>query len=165
MKPTLYNLTGDFLQLQERLDDPDEDIQAIEDTLEAIEGNIVVKASNIVQVLKNLSSPIQAIDAEINRLKAKKTAIQAKTDRLKDYIKTNMEAMQLDKIETDLIKIRLQNSPPSCERTAHLEDIPEEYTTTEIVVTVNKKKAIADLKAGKEIPGLELRQGKHLRIS
>ena len=163
MKPTLYDLTGDFLQLQERLDDPDEDIQAIEDTLEAIEGNIVVKASNIVQVLKNLSSPIQAIDAEISRLRAKKTAIQAKTDRLKDYIKTNMEAMQLDKIETDLIKIRLQKSPPACEI---VEDskVPKEYEITEIVVKLDRKKAIIDMKAGKEIPGLELRQSSHIRI-
>ncbi len=107
MKSTLYDLTGQYLQLQEMLGDEGEpDAVCLQDTLEAIEGAIDKKAESIVYVMKNLSAPITAIDDEIRRLKAKKEVIQHGVDRLKDYIKTNMEAMGLDKIETDLLKIR-----------------------------------------------------------
>ncbi len=165
MKPTLYDLTGQFLELQEMLGDEGEpDAVCLQDTLEAIEGAIDKKAESIVYVMKNLSAPITAIDDEIRRLKAKKEVIQNGVNRLKDYIQRNMEEMRVDKIETDLIKIRLQNSPPSCVITAAAVFVPEEYKITEIVVTVDKKKAIADMKAGKEIAFMELKQGKHLRI-
>ena len=165
MKPTLYDLTGDWLRLQEMLAEPDGDTDGyLQDTIEGIEGVIEQKAVNIVHVMKNLSAPIVAIDEEIKRLRGRKEVIQHGVDRLKDYIKTNMEAMQLDKIETDLIRIRLQNSPPSCEVVGTLALVSNEYKTTEIIVHLNKKKAIAAMKDGKEIAGLELRQGKHLVI-
>lgn len=163
MKP-LYALTADWLAVQELLgEDGEPDWIYLQDTLESIEGAVEQKAANIVYVIKNLSVPITAIDEEIKRLRGRKEVIQHGVDRLKDYIKTNMEAMNLDKIETDLIKIRLQNSPPSCEVT-NQDFIPREYTTSEVVIHLDKKKAIADMKAGKQVAGLELRQGKHIRI-
>ncbi len=165
MKPTLYDLTGQFLELQEMLGDEGEpDAVCLQDTLEAIEGAIDKKAESIVYVMKNLSAPITAIDDEIRRLRAKKEVIQNGVNRLKDYIQTTMEAMELDKIETDLIRIRLQNSPPSCE-VVDESLVPDEYKETEIVIHVNKVKAKSDMKLGAKIPGFELKQGRHLRIS
>lgn len=168
MKPTLYDLTGDWLRLQEMLAESDVDGELeggyIEDTLEAIEGAIDKKAASIVYVMKNLSAPITAIDDEIRRLKAKKEVIQNGVNRLKDYIQTTMEAMELDKIETDLIKIRLQNSPPSCVLADADAVVPDEYKITEIVVSLDKKKAVKDMKQGIKIPGLRLFQGRHIVI-
>lgn len=40
----LYELTGQFLILQQMLEDPDAEIDVIKDTMEAVEGEIEVKA-------------------------------------------------------------------------------------------------------------------------
>ncbi len=40
----LYELTGQFLQLQQMLEDPETEADVIKDTMEAVEGEIEVKA-------------------------------------------------------------------------------------------------------------------------
>ena len=166
-KTSLYTLTTAYSELQQQLEDSliVENIEYITDTLEGIDGSIQKKCENIVYVMKNIEVPIVAIDAEIERLKKKKESIKNNMQRLKDYIKQGMEISGIDEIKTDLITIRLQNSTAKIDCGADmLSNVPEEYFTTEIIRKFNNKKAVDDLKAGKEIVHLKLIKGKHIRI-
>ncbi len=161
---TLYDLTTDYYKLQEMLSDGTIDEQVIKDTLESIDGAIEKKASSVVWVMKNLNAPIKAIDDEIERLKRKKESIKNNTDRLKDYIKYCMESAGIDEIKTDLITLRLQKNNPGVEVTSR-DDVPKEYTHTNIEIFIDKNKALKDLKEGIDIAGLKLKEEKkHLRI-
>jgi len=167
MKTSLYELSTTYSELQQQLEDSliVENIEYITDTLEGIDGSIQKKCENIVYVMKNIEVPIVAIDAEIERLKKKKEAIKNNMQRLKDYIKQGMEIAKIDEIKTDLITIRLQNSPFKVDCGSNLfANVPEEYFTTEFIRKFNNKKAIGDLKTGKQIAHLKLTQGKHIRI-
>ncbi len=159
----LYEISDDISELK-RLEEQDEiDEQTLNDTLESLQLSFNDKAEAITKVLKNISAPIQAIDEEIKRLQARKKIIENNVERLKDYLKINMQIAKIDVIKTDLITIRLQNAPPSVE----IEDassIPEDYKKVKIISEIDKKKIIKDLKAGKEVSGVKLKQKKYVRF-
>jgi len=165
----LYALVEEFEQFQKFIEeDEDEaiDEKTKEDTLEAINLSIEKKCENIVLMIKNISMPLTAIESEIVRLQAHKTSIVKQVNWFKNYVKTAMENMQIDKIETDLIKIRLQNSPISVDDDHIDKDkLPADYIKTEIIQTIDKKKILEDHRKGyTEIPGVVFLQNKHIRI-
>ena len=164
----LYTLVGQYQQLAERLSNLDLDATTVADTIEAsgITDDIAQKATGIEMVARTMEMHTPAIDAEIERLQALKKQRQNAAKGLRDYLKTNMIAAGIDKIESPLFKIRLQNNPPAVD-VFEAGLIPTEYMTyPEAPPAYPNKKAIADkLKAGTDIPGARLVQGQSLRVS
>ena len=158
----LYKMTDDFVELQNMLDENPEDEYVIQ-TLDSIKLEIDDKAANIVSLMKNITTPIPAIDDEIKRLQELKKSIQNTEKRLKEYLQYQMEKMGIEKIETDLVTIRLQKSPPSL-IVDNPNIIPEEYKKTEIIISTKTKELKEALKQGAEVPGCHLVSRKHLRI-
>lgn len=153
----LYELAGQYRALAELADDPDMPAQALADSLEGLEGEIEVKAEALLQVVAGLDGDTGAIDAEIRRLQHRKQVIANRAQRLREYLRENMEATGIDKIECPLFKITLTKPRPM----AVINDesqIPDRYIKT--IRTPNKTAILADLKTGKQVPGCALGETK-----
>ena len=91
---TLYELTEEFLRLQQWLEeDETENDQALTDTLEMISQDFEQKADGYGMVIRNLKADSAAIKAqedilmeEIKRLRTKRTGIDNNTERLEDAL-------------------------------------------------------------------------------
>ena len=105
MSMSLYDLTGNFLVLQEMMSDPDVDPETIQDTLEAMDGDYEEKLENYGKVITNLSILAAGIDEEEKRLKARKKTINNQIDRLKKNIKESMIALGKKKVKRSCILI------------------------------------------------------------
>ena len=80
-----------------------EEDEEIKNTLqEMVKMELQEKAANIVKVIKNKESDIEAIDIEIKRLQAIKKQQESKMQQFKEYVLYNMQAMNLDKVQTPL---------------------------------------------------------------
>lgn len=164
----LYQLAGKYQQLAERLANMDLDATTIADTIEStgLPDEIAQKGAGIEMVARTFEMHVPAIDAEIARLTALKTSCAKKAQGLRDYLKANMLAMGIDKIETPLFKIRLQNNPPTVE-IYEPGLIPAKYMTHPVAPppAPDKTAIKTALKAGFEVQGAKLNAGVRLVVN
>jgi hypothetical protein len=164
----LYEMAGAYRQLMETLSEGDFDATTIADTVEAsgIVDDIAQKAAGIEMVARSLEVHVPAVDAEIERLTALKKRRQNAAKGLRDYLRANMQAMGITKLESPLFVIKLQNNPAAVD-VFEPGLIPAEFMTQPAPPPpAPDKKAIAGaLKAGIDIPGARLVQGQRLAIS
>lgn len=164
----LYTLTGQYLDLADQLADLDLDAVTVADTIEAsgLTDDIAQKATGIEMIARGLEMHTPAIDAEISRLTALKTGRVKKAAALRQYLLTNMQAANIQKLESPLFKISLQNNPPAVE-IYEPGLIPAEYMTKPVAPppAPDKTAIKAAIKAGTEVPGAKLSQGQRLVVA
>ena len=139
---TLYELTGQFLELLEMMDDPDIDEQVIIDTLEGVSGEIEVKADNYAKIIAELQSRTSAINLEIKRLQDRKKMIENNIDRMKDSLKQAMVTTGKTKFKTDLFSFSVQKNGGALPVIVTVD--PDQLPAEMVVITKTPdKKAIA----------------------
>lgn len=168
--PALYQLTGEFLALANKLSDMDMDEATIRDTLEGSEEQmaIEVKLQGYEMVARTIEAPVAAIDAEIARLQALRSSVVKRSDALRARMLDAMVAMDVQKITCPLFQISRRNNP---EKTVILDErlIPAEFMRTPEPPPPPKpapdKTAIkAALKAGQEVQGAKLERSERLVV-
>lgn len=163
----LYQLTGQYQQLLSTLSGLDLDAGCVADTLEAsgLVDNITDKAVGIEMVARSLEMSVPAIDRELIRLESLKAQQILKAQGLRLYLRTNMQACGITKIESPLFKISLQNNPQSVD-IYELGLIPGEYMRQpETPPPAPDKAAIKTaLKEGINVQGARLIQSQRLAI-
>jgi chromosome segregation ATPase len=164
---TLYQLTGERLALQTKLQEMNLDEDTIHDTLEGEALAIEAKIESYGFVIKNLRAPVIAIDDEIKRLQERKKAFDRQADRVEAWLKDNMVKCGIKKLECPAFTIAIQDNPPS----VFVDDeakIPKEYmrqAIPKIPPPEPDKVAIAKaIKEGKEVAGCHLNQTQRLVI-
>ena len=162
---SIYEITDDFLRIQEMMEDPELDPQTLADTLEAIEGELEVKAENYAKVMKNLEGDIAAIKAEIDRLTSKKKAIENNIKNMKATLQSVMEMTGKTKFKTDLFSFGIQKNAPSVVIDVEdVRDIPEDYLKFK-EPEVDKTAIKAAINDGVDLSGIaHLEQSQSLRI-
>jgi len=139
--------------------------EGLEARLDEVTLALEKKAVSIGKLVKNIHGDEVALDDEIKRLTKKKQARVNLQNRLKDYLKENMEKAGITKIANPVCQIRIQaNSQPTLildERTEwpaqFCDVIPER-------LELNKAKLKAALTAGEKVEGAEIHKGSHLRV-
>jgi hypothetical protein len=162
---SIYEITDDFLRIQDMMEDPELDPQTLADTLEAIEGELEIKAENYAKVMKNLEGDIVAIKAEIDRLTAKKRAIENNIKNMKATLQSVMEVTGKTKFKTDLFSFGIQKNAPSVVIDVEdVRDIPEDYLKFK-EPEVDKTAIKAAINDGVDLSGIaHLEQSQSLRI-
>lgn len=158
----LYEITEDFERLREMASDPDVDPEAIRDTMEAIEADFEDKADGYAKVIRMLETDEDGLDAEIKRLQARKSAVSGNKGRIKDALEKAMRQTGKTKFKTLLFSFGIQKNPPSVAILKE-DSVPIDY----LVVPdpqPDKKRILAELKAGAKFDWAELRQTEALRI-
>ena len=161
---TIFELTSEYLQLLEMLEDPDADEQLITDTLEAIDGEIEHKADNCARVLRQMDADAKAIKAEEERLYNRRKSLENRSDWLKHRLQTLMEITGKTKIKTEFFSFGIQKNPVSVFIDTDEANIPAQYLIQQ-APKVDKTKLKEDLKNGVDLEGIaHLEQTESLRI-
>ena len=139
----------------------DEDLpeEAIVDTLEAIEGEIQVKGENIALLVQNWESDILALTEHKKKIDQKIKSRKNRIEYLKDYLRENMEATGIKKIECPLFSISCVKGRDVVAVT-DVEALSDEYIRLTVKEEPDKKKILEDLKAGTTVQGAIISQAK-----
>jgi len=166
--PSLRELTGERLVLQRKLDELDFDQQTITDTLEGESTALQEKVESYGYVIKNMESFVESIKAEEDRIAKRRKIYESRVGHIKEWLKTNMIACGITKIECPAFTIAVKQNPPSVV-VDEIEAIPMAYMRTPPIVipeSVPDKKLIADaLKAHLSVPGCHLVRSSRVDIS
>ena len=158
---TLYELTGQFRELLELVEQGEVDPEMLADTLEGLEGEIEIKADGYAKVIRELEGKTAVLKDEIDRLSKRKSVIENNIKNLKQALETAMRATGKTKFKTDLFSFNIQKNPPKLVIDKP-EEIPEEYLIPQ-EPKINSK-AIKDMLKEKELPFAHLEQSESLRI-
>ena len=159
----MYELNEMYSNVWELAGDETADLESLEVALKNIEASIESKAENTAKLIKNMDAHILALKEEEKRLAGKRRALENKQGNIKSYLEYQLLSMDINKVETDLFTVALQNNPPSVKFTDETL-IPDKYKHIVTTVNIPKKAILDDLKAGAVVAGAEIVQSKSLRI-
>ncbi len=155
----LYQLTDNYLRVQELLEE--NKTEAVEDTLDALTDGFHDKAENIVKIIKSLAADAEMAGKEAKRLLKRKQALENNVQKLKTYLQTEMERMEIRKINSTLFTIQIQKNPASVE-------IVDEALLKPFFLLqepkIDKKRIAEILKSGEEVKGARLVESESIRI-
>lgn len=157
----LYELTQNYLNLLNLLENPDVPKDMIENALEEAGGDITEKVENTVKVIKTLENEVEAHKKEIDRLTGNKRTLENRISYLKDNLEGNLRLVGVKEVKTGLFTVSIKKNPQSI-KIIDLKAIPKDYIKT--TETVDKVKLKEDLKNGFEINGATLERTESLKI-
>lgn len=150
----IYELTQDFLTIQEMMEDPELDPQTLADTMEAVEGELEIKAESYAKIMKNLEGDVEALENEIRRLTSRKKAIEENIKRMKTALQGMMEITGKTKFKTDLFSFGIQKNAPSVVIDVEdIYDIPEDYLKYK-APEINKTAIKEAIQKGENLEGI-----------
>jgi hypothetical protein len=144
------------------------DEETFRDTLEAIGEALEDKLQNMVYVMRLIESDIELVKAEEQRLAASRKTMENKIQSLKNMM---IDAVKVVDSETN--KVQFKGNPliksVYIQKTKSVdiydeELIPEDYKNEKVVVSVDKKKLLAELKKEEFIPGAAVKETEGIRI-
>lgn len=159
MKVSLYELTNDFEEVMQLLENEDIPYEQWKELHDHILGLIKDKSENTIKFIRNLETRIEMAKKEEERLKSYRKIEEKKLQRLKDYIINCLKETDLKSIETGIGRISLRKAPVSVEIDEDL--IPKKYQNKEIVYKTDKKAVKELLLEGKVIKGARLIDDKY----
>lgn len=166
MSTPLYSLSKDLATINDEIINADGEISAdLEKRLDAVNLQLTEKATGLRKWMAIIEGDGGILDDEIKRLQRIKKQNENLHERLKAYIKLNMEVADLKKIETPIGTFTIAKNPASVEVVSE-EMIPETFKD-EIPahMEINTKHIKEALDEGYDVPGAKLITNKtHLRI-
>lgn len=166
MTNELYDLTNALAQIETTIEDAGGELtDDLEKALDAANMDFKSKVENIGKWICNLDGTEDMLDAEIKRLQARKKGHEHLKERLKEYVKMNMEKVGKTKIEYATMTVSIQSNPPSVDIVDALAIPARFYTVVPAYNVLDKKAVLTALKAGETIEGAVLIKDKtHLRV-
>lgn len=161
----LYELTEQYLALQEMAYDPEVDEQVFQDTMEGLWGEIEDKADCYAKIILGMKADIEALRAEEMRLAARRKGLETRSSQLKDNLEANMRDMGKMKFKTALFSFNIQKNGGLQPLVIDglIEDIPGRFLIPQPPVPNNE--AIRSLLAEKQVEWAHLEpRGESLRI-
>lgn len=127
----LYEIADEYLDLLDELEEAAEANDGIipdglNARFDALSGTVEQKCVRSAGALEAIKAHTAAIGAEIGRLQSLKQSATRHGDRLRDYLASNMQRIGMRRVDSPLLKTRIQLNNPSCDA----EDptlVPDEY--------------------------------------
>lgn len=158
---TLYQLTDEFLEIQELLQNEEIDPSFIDDTLESLIFELEQKADGYAQVRKNVFNDINIIKEEEKRLKNRRLAYEKNLERLDKAIEKSMIVTGKTNIKTSLFTYQIRTNPPSVVIDDE-EQIPNQFRIEQ--PSKIDKSTLKDFLKKHKTPYAHLEQSKSLKI-
>lgn len=175
----LYEYVDEYQTVLDWIEEHEEQIVAaggvlppeLESLLDDITGAVTEKVKRIALLIQNLTASQKAAAAEAQRLTALAKGYERKADSLKAYLKLQLQRLGLPRLETDVVKVRIQQNGRPSIRPVDPAKIPEAYQR--VVIELDGDKAYQALKLANclpdkpgrvEIEGLVVELGDHVRI-
>lgn len=153
---SLYNITNNFVSIMDKVENGEISEEEYNELGQELAIELQNKSVNLVAYVRNEESLIEAIKVEEKRLKEMREKTECKIDRFKQYVKENMEKLNLTKIPTELGNLTIAKNPLSIE-IENEDEIPEQFKQ-EIVTTKIDKTAIKKYfkETGEILPGIKI---------
>lgn len=163
----LYELTEAYRTLADlAFAESDEDGAIGQDfvaVLSNLTDDIDTKLAALCRLVRELEQTEAAAKSEAMFFRDKASRAGVAVERLKAYMKENLESIGEKKRKVDdVFTVAIQNNPPGLD-VFDLNAVPKSFDLPTVRV-VDKDKIKTLLKAGTEIPGCVLTNGTHLRI-
>ncbi|MFI3171412.1 MAG: siphovirus Gp157 family protein [Eubacteriales bacterium] len=158
---SLYELTGQALELLEMAEEGVLDQKIINDTLEGLEFEIEEKADCYAKIINELNGDVALLDAEIKRLTERKNSKKSNIESLRKNLENSMIALDKKKFKTPLFSFGIQKNPAS------VEIDNEDLIPNRFIIHPEPKLDKAAIKAfikDKEVDWAHLNQTESLRI-
>ena len=159
----LYELTGQYTQALATLDDMDLPAEVVTDTLEGLKGSLEEKSLNVARFFQNVESSIVAMKDAEKRMAARRKAAENRVTRLRHYLKYNMDASGIVRIECPDFVIAIQNNPAAVVIDS-ADALPDDYTVEKTTVSPDKKLIKQAIQDGYTVTGAHLETGTRLVI-
>ena len=160
---TLYELTGQYKQLLDLMEDPDIPEEAVRDTLEGIGGEIEEKADAYAKIMRQLQAEADAIEKEEERLNDRRDMLMSRVARMKEALMESMRATGKTKFKTTLFSFGIRKASQKRLVIDHEETVPDKYWVQPPKV-IDRKMLKEDLTHG-DMPGVaHLEQSEYLSI-
>ena len=159
---SIYELTADFLKVQELIEEGELDQETLSNTLECLDYEIEEKAEGYAKVIKNLTADVEGLKAEEERLFNKRKIIENNINNLKKNLEQAMILTGKKKFKTDLFSFNIQKNPPSV-KILDESKISEEFKIPQ-PDKIDNKGILQELKKGTILDWAEMVQGESLRI-
>ena len=141
---TLYELREEYKAVLAMMEDPDADMELIQDTLEGLDFDIEEKVEGYGTMLEQLESDIARLDAEAKRMQNRRRGIESHMNRLRDYLLKAMLETDKKTIKTTHYTVTVRQTPD----VLVVDDpfsVPEEYYVPQ-PAKLDRKKLLADMK-------------------
>lgn len=139
---------------------PEHLVQLLDDA----EGQFKDKVERVALYVRSLVAHAAAVKSEEQRLATRRKALENGADRLKAYLKAQLEAAGMPRVEGTLATVRIQQNPESMRFTGAPDAAPEQYRR--VTVSVDLAAAKADYKSTGTLPdGFVVERGTSLRIA
>ncbi len=163
MKP-LYEITSDYIDLDNKLREQDEINEELMQQLDSVNDSMQNKVINIGALIKNMEAEAQSISSAVELMKTRQQRLNNKAQYLKDYLKYNMEVWQVNEVKSPYFDIKVKTNPPSV-LVEKEELVPREYFKENVTYILDKIKLSFALKNNEEIPGASLIRKTRLEIA
>lgn len=157
---TLYHISNDILnkkdELQQMLDDgiePSLD-QAIE--ILDLQSDLTEKLKGYAHIIHQKTTGIDVLDSEIKRLQAIKQKEQNRIEWLQRTMIYAMQTHNLEKIDDNILPIKLRHNAPSVIVYCEVKDLPDEFIRSKTTVEADKTALKQALKDGLKLDGVKL---------
>jgi hypothetical protein len=156
MSTSLYDLTNEFLEVMNRLEELIEDEQTLNDTLDSLKAPLEEKAENIIKYMRSLESLAQAKKDEAKRLQESAASDLKKAERLKSYLDENLKRAGLKNLQAGVFEVKYKKGSEVVDISDDVDFYSLPASIVKIKKEVSKTEAKKLLKEGNEIPGISL---------
>ena len=158
----LRELTADQKAILARVENEEFTLEEVSDHLDMLKECRAEKIENYLHVINRLQSEEEVVKVEIERLQAMRAVKQKALENVKAWLLMSMA--DGEKHEFDLFKVSRVKGREVLQVNS-TNNIPQKYQTVKTTQTIDKRGLLASLKAGEDIPGVEIATGKaSLRI-
>jgi len=162
MATPLYELAHEYKAAFDNMQELGIDETTIEDTLEGLSGDLNTKCVNTMKYALRLEDEAIAAKTHIDRMTAAYKSKYNLSDKLKDYVKTNMIVAGIKSVPSDFFTLSIQSAGSS----VIIDDealLPAVYQVTKTTITPDKRAIKDALKLG-DVAGVHLEYGFSLRV-
>lgn len=153
---SLYNITNQFIELMDKAESGELTEEEYNALGEQIATELQNKSTNIIGYIRNSELLIEAMKAEEKRISDMRKSGENKLERIKQYVKENMERLGIDKIPTEIGSLSIAKNPMSVE-IENEEEVPERFKQEVVTTKIDKvmiKNYFKD--TGEMIPGVRI---------
>jgi len=160
----LYEISAAYLETLEALAEIDDlPAEAVADTLQGWIGTFEQKAVAVAAYIRNLEVEAAAVEEARRRMERRQQSLERHADRLRVYLRTEMERTGITRVKSAEVVLRTQKNPPSVV-IDNADLLPDAYREQVITTKLLKAEIGKTLKAGAQVPGAHLEQTTRLVI-
>lgn len=160
---TLYEITSSILNAVSQMTDDGELAPGVEEQLAGLEMAMTEKVDNVAAFIRTCEAEAIAYKAETDRLGNLAAVATRKAERLKAYLKEELQRAGMTRIDGPRFKVSVQRNGTPTVKLAEGAAVPERFAR--VKTELDSRAVMEAVKAGEEIPDtLTVYYGQHLRM-